>query len=144
LDRLYTIRKCNNKTGDYCLYYYLGQCLACAKENGTKEQNAEITKEISQVLQDDYLGVKNDLFEKMKQESEVIDYERAIEIRENIAHIESLMEQQKIVLTENINIDVFGYSYDQGWMCVQVFFVRQGKLIERDVSIFPFYKDSKE
>src|SRR5690625_6308024 len=54
------------------------------------------------------------------------------------------MEQQKIVLTENINIDVFGYSYDQGWMCVQVFFVRQGKLIERDVSIFPFYKDSKE
>ena len=33
--------------------------------------------------------------------------------------------------------DVFGFAYDKGWMCVQVFFVRQGKLIERDVSLFP-------
>src|SRR5699024_11874038 len=92
-----------------------------------------------QFLHGAYSGVKNDLIEKMKQASEIMDYERAIELRENIAHIEALMEQQKIVLTENINIVVFGYSYDQGWMCVQVFFVRQGKLIERDVSIFPFY-----
>src|SRR5699024_12649824 len=92
--------------------------LACAKEPGTKEQYAEITKEISQFLHGAYSGVKNDLIEKMKQASEVMDYERAIEIRENIAHIEALMEQQKIVLTENINIDVFGYSYDQGCMCV--------------------------
>lgn len=144
LDRLYPLRKCNNKPGDYCLYYHLGQCLACAKEPGTKEQYDEITKEISQFLHGAYSGVKNDLIEKMQQASEIMDYERAIELRENIAHIEALMEQQKIVLTENINIDVFGYSYDQGWMCVQVFFVRQGKLIERDVSIFPFYKDSKE
>src|SRR5699024_6180727 len=50
LDRLYPLRKCNNKPGDYCLYYHLGQCLACAKEPGTKEQYAEITKEISQFL----------------------------------------------------------------------------------------------
>src|SRR5699024_7304681 len=144
LDRLYTLRKCNNKPGDYCLYYHLGQCLACAKEPGTKEQNDEITKEISQFLHNAYTAMKNDLIEMLQQASQIIDKEKTIELRENIAHIEALMEQKKIVLTENINIDVFGYSYDQGWMCVQVFFVRQGKLIERDVSIFPFYKDSKE
>ena len=144
LDRLYPLRKCNNKPGDYCLYYHLGQCLACAKEPGTKEQYEKITKEITQFLHGAYPGVKKDLIVKMNQASEEMNYERAIEIRENITHIEALMEQQKIVLTENINIDVFGYSYNQGWMCVQVFFVRQGKLIERDVSIFPFYKDSKE
>src|SRR5699024_5177556 len=80
---------------------HLGQCLACAKEPGTKEQYAEITKEISQFLHGAYSGVKNDLIEKMKQASEVKDYERAIEIRENIAHIEALMEQKKIDLTEN-------------------------------------------
>lgn len=144
LDRLYPLRKCNNKPGDYCLYYHLDQCLACAKDPGTKEQYDKIIKEITQFLHGAYPGVKKDLIAKMNQASEEMDYERAIELRENINHIEALMEQQKIVLTENIDIDVFGYTYNQGWMCVQVFFVRQGKLIERDVSIFPFYKDSEE
>ena len=40
--------------------------------------------------------------------------------------------------------DVFGYAVDKGWMCVQVFFVRQGKLIERDVSMFPIYDEPEE
>ena len=40
--------------------------------------------------------------------------------------------------------DIFGYAVDKGWMCVQVFFVRQGKMIERDVSIFPAYQDPEE
>ncbi len=144
LDRLYPLRKCNNKPGDYCLYYHLGQCLACAKEPGTKEQYKKVVSEITDFLQGRYQGIKKDLIVKMNQASEHMDYERAMELRDNITHIEALMEQQKVVLNENINIDIFGYSYNQGWMCVQVFFVRQGKLIERDVSIFPFYKDSKE
>lgn len=144
LDRLYPLRKCNNKPGDYCLYYHLGQCLACSKNPGTKEQYNEIIREISRFLQGAYKGVKNDLIIKMNQASEQMDYERAIELRESIKHIEALMEQQKVVLHEIIDIDIFGYSYNQGWMCVQVFYVRQGKLIERDVSIFPFYQDSQE
>ena len=144
LDRLYPLRKCNNKPGDYCLYYHIGQCLACSKSPGTKERYDEIIKEISRFLQGAYKGVKNDLIIKMNQASEQMDYERAIELRESITHIEALMEQQKVVLNEIIDIDVFGYSYNQGWMCVQVFYVRQGKLIERDVSIFPFYQGSQE
>ena len=144
LDRLYPLRKCNNKPGDYCLYYHIGQCLACSKSPGTKERYDEIIREISRFLQGAYKGVKNDLIIKMNQASEQMDYERAIELRESITHIEALMEQQKVVLNEIIDIDVFGYSYNQGWMCVQVFYVRQGKLIERDVSIFPFYQGSQE
>src|SRR5699024_4832322 len=54
------------------------------------------------------------------------------------------MEQQKVTFNEKVNIDIFGFSYNKGWMCVQVFFIRQGKLIERDVSIFPFYNDAKD
>ena len=42
------------------------------------------------------------------------------------------------------NRDVFGYYVDKGWMCVQVFFVRQGKLIQRDVNMFPYYNDAEE
>ena len=54
------------------------------------------------------------------------------------------MTRQKMTNTDLIDRDVFGYAVDKGWMCVQVFFVRQGKLIERDVSTFPFYNEASE
>ena len=54
------------------------------------------------------------------------------------------MEKQKITMTDFTDRDVFGYAVDKGWMCVQVFFVRQGKLIERDVSMFPLYNEPEE
>ena len=47
-------------------------------------------------------------------------------------------------MTDFTDRDVFGFAFDKGWMCVQVFFVRQGKLIERDVSIFPIYDEPEE
>src|SRR5690625_3378601 len=80
----------------------------------------------------------------MFEASDQLNFERAQELRDQIHHIEAIMERQKMVLNDRADRDVFGYSYNKGWMCVQVFFVRQGKLIERDVAIFPFFKDSKE
>ena len=142
LDRIYPFRKCNNKPGDYCLYYHLDQCLACSKEQTKKSVYGEMKQEVKRFLQGGHHEIKEKLLKKMYQASEETDYERAIELRNQIQHIDALMEQQKVVLNENIDIDVFGYSYTKGWMCVQVFFVRQGKLIERDVSTFPFYQDS--
>ena len=76
--------------------------------------------------------------------SEALDFERAKEYRDKIAHIEITMEKQKMMTTDFIDRDVFGFSYDKGWMCVQVFFVRQGKLIERDVSLFPVYDEPEQ
>ena len=49
-----------------------------------------------------------------------------------------------MTLTDLLDRDVFGYSVDKGWMCVQVFFIRQGKLIEREVSLFPFTTKRKK
>src|SRR5699024_4921112 len=54
------------------------------------------------------------------------------------------MERQTMVSNDGIDRDVFNYTYNKGWMCVQVFFIRQGKLIEREVSIFPIYNDAEE
>src|SRR5699024_12859449 len=88
--------------------------------------------------------IKADLKEKMYEVSEQLNFERAKELRDQIHHIEVMMEQQKMVLNDLIDRDIFGYSYNKGWMCVQVFFVRQGKLIERDVAIFPFFGEADE
>lgn len=73
-----------------------------------------------------------------------MEFEKAAEYRDQIKAIETVMTKQKMTNTDLIDRDIFGYATDKGWMCVQVFFVRQGKLIERDVSMFPFYNDAQE
>ena len=144
LDRMYPLRKCNNKPGDYCLYYHLGQCLACGDEEVPKETYEAITREIAKFLQGGYRDIKSQLNSKMLEASEQLNFERAQELRDQIQHIEAVMEQQKVMLNEKVNIDIFGYSYNKGWMCIQVFYVRHGKLIERDVSFFPFYSEPED
>lgn len=144
LDRIYPLRKCNNKPGDYCLYYHLGQCLACSKEPPTTERYQEIVSHVVSFLNGGHNTIKKELIEKMEEASQVLNFERAQELRDQIQHIDALMERQTMVSNDGVDRDIFNYSFDKGWMCVQVFFVRQGKLIERDVSIFPFYNDAEE
>src|SRR5690625_4717291 len=144
LDRLYPLRKCNNPPGRYCLYYHLDQCLACCETAVPKEKYDKIIKEISRFLHGGFKEIKSDLHEKMLMASEQLNFERAQELRDQITHIEAVMEQQKVTLNEKVNIDIFGYSYNKGWMCIQVFYIRHGKLIERDVSVFPFFSESKD
>ncbi|WLR50145.1 excinuclease ABC subunit UvrC [Bacillus tianshenii] len=144
LDRLYPLRKCSKLPDRVCLYYHMGQCLApCVKEVEAEENN-EIVQNITRFLKGGYQDIKKELAGKMQQASEALEFERAKEYRDQIAHIEAVMEKQKMTLKELKDRDVFGFAYDKGWMCVQVFFVRQGKLIERDVSLFPFYDEAEE
>lgn len=143
LDRLYPLRKCNNPKGRPCLYYHMNQCLACSDNPPSKEDYQKIIQEITSFLQGGYGQIKKKLKQKMLEASESLNFERAKELRDQIQHIEIVMERQKMTLNDRLDRDVFGYSYDKGWMCIQVFFIRHGKLIERDVSIFPFF-DSPE
>ncbi len=144
LDRLYPLRKCQTLPNRVCLYYHLGQCLApCVKEI-EKETYTKMVQEITNFLNGGHTTVKDELQKKMLEASEQLDFERAKEYRDQIAHIEAVMEKQKITTTDFTNRDVFGYAVDKGWICVQVFFVRQGKLIERDVSLFPSYGEPAE
>ena len=100
--------------------------------------------DISRFLNGGYNGVKKELTEKMAAAAENLEFERAKEYRDQIANIEAVMEKQTMMMNDFTDRDVFGYAVEKGWMCVQVFFVRQGKLIERDVSIFPLYQDPEE
>ncbi|MGX4669842.1 excinuclease ABC subunit UvrC [Cerasibacillus sp. JNUCC 74] len=144
LDRLYPLRKCNNPPGRPCLYYHMKQCYACSEHPPTKEEYAAIVQNVTSFLQGGYKTIKKALIKKMHQASEELNFERAKELRDQIQHIESVMEQQKVSLNDRTDRDIFAYSYDKGWMCIQVFFIRQGKLIERDVSIFPFFDEAEE
>jgi excinuclease ABC subunit C len=126
------------------LYYHLGQCLACSDDPPSRDFYKEITQEISRFLKGGHQAIKQTIQEKMYQASEDLNFERAKELRDQLTHIDSVMEQQKMTLEDRTDRDIFNFSYDKGWMCVQVFFIRQGKLIERDVSIFPFFDEPTE
>jgi len=144
LDRIYPLRKCSTLPDRVCLYYHLEQCLAPCIKEVKDEEYRKIMDEITRFLNGGYKEIKKELTQKMSAAAEELDFERAKEYRDRIAHIEATMEKQKMTTTDFTDRDVFGYAFDKGWMCVQVFFIRQGKLIERDVSMFPFYNEPEE
>ncbi|MBT2761851.1 excinuclease ABC subunit UvrC [Paenibacillus sp. ISL-20] len=142
LDRMYPLRKCGVMPKEVCLYYHMGQCLApCVKEI-PKSAYEQITGEITSFLSGGHEEIKKELQRKMQEAAEDLYFERAKELRDQIIHIDTLMEKQKITTTDTRDRDVFGYAVDKGWMCVQILYMRQGKMVQRNKSVFPFYGDA--
>ncbi|MNM79957.1 UvrABC system protein C [compost metagenome] len=102
----------------------------------------EISQEITRFLSGGHEEIKKELRRKMEEAAEDLYFERAKELRDQIINIDALMEKQKISMADSRDRDVFGFAVDKGWMCVQILYMRQGKMIERHASIFPFYGDA--
>ena len=144
LDRIFPFRKCTNPPSKVCFYYHIGQCMAhtvCHKDEAYFKAMAQ---EVSDFLKGQDDKIIDDLKEKMNAAAQSMEFERAAEYRDLIQAIGTLRTKQRVMAKDLQNRDVFGYYVDKGWMCVQVFFVRQGKLIERDVNLFPYYNDPDE
>ncbi len=144
LDRIFPFRKCTNPPSKVCFYYHIGQCMAhtiCKKGEAYFKSMAQ---EVSDFLKGQDDKIINDLKGKMAKAAQSMEFERAAEYRDLIQAIGTLRTKQRVMAKDLQNRDVFGYYVDKGWMCVQVFFVRQGKLIERDVNLFPYYNDPDE
>lgn len=144
LDRLYPLRKCKTLKKQVCLYYHIGQCLAPCEfpvEDATYQQ---MVKEISSFLNGGHKAVQQELRRKMEFEAEQLNFERAKELRDQITHIDRVMEVQKITVTDMVNRDVFGFYAEKGLLCVQVFYVRAGKIIERSVNISKHFGTPEE
>ena len=144
LDRIFPFRKCSNPPSKVCFYYHLGQCMAhtvCHKDEAYFKGMAQ---EVSDFLKGQDDKIIDELKLKMTTAAQNMEFERAAEYRDLIQAIGTLRTKQRVMAKDLQNRDVFGYYVDKGWMCVQVFFVRQGKLIERDVNLFPYYNDPDE
>ena len=144
LDRIFPFRKCTNPPSKVCFYYHIGQCMAhtvCKKDEAYFKSMAQ---EVSDFLKGQDDKIIDDLKGKMASAAQAMEFERAAEYRDLIQAIGTLRTKQRVMAKDLQNRDVFGYYVDKGWMCVQVFFVRQGKFIERDVNLFPYYNDPDE
>lgn len=144
LDRLYPLRKCKKLKPKVCLYYHIGQCLAPCEFIVEEQTYQQLVKEITDFLNGGYEAITADLVKKMEHEAEVMNFERAAELRDLVIHIGRVMETQKVTHADRVDRDVFGVYADKGYMSIQVFIIRQGKMIERAASVFRYHSTESE
>lgn len=144
VNQIFPIRKCRHLGRQECLYYHMHQCLApCVRETDPKVQ-AAIKSDVVRFLKGDMEDVLKSLRAKMQAAAEELQFERAKELRDQILHIEHIKEKQSIDFSDRTSRDVFGYYEDKGYISFYGFFIRDGKLLERTLSITPIYEDVEE
>lgn len=144
LDRIFPFKKCKNPANKVCFYYHIGQCNAHTICKTDKAYWDGLVDDVKNFLNGHDDKIVNDLKAKMMAMAEQMEFERAAEYRDLIEAVGTLRTKQRVMNQDMQDRDIFGYYVDKGWMCVQVFFVRQGKLIQRDVNLFPYYNEAEE
>ena len=135
LNRMYPLRKCRKLPKKECLYYHMGQCLAPCINKVDKSVYDDIKNKINSILK----GNVHDEIKKFKvlmnEASDNLDFEKAIEYRNIINSLEQVSQRQK--MEEHISdTDVFGYFANDDYLSIQVFHIREGKMIERNGYLF--------
>lgn len=137
LNRLYPLRKCNHIPKKPCLYYSLNQCLAPCVQDVDPEKYITIRKEIIKLLNGDIKDKVKELTDKMLEASEQLNFEQAKEYRDLISHIQYVTAKQHVQFNDHIDRDILGYYVDHGYLSIQLFFMRNGKLLSRDINLVP-------
>lgn len=144
LQKVYPLRRCNGYQGRPCLYANMGQCLGpCYHEVPTAEYDAQIHK-IQRFLDGDTKTVKKTLNTKMMAAAEKLEFERAADLRDQLKFIEATVEKQKIISKDGTPRDLFNFYLDKGWLSVQVFFIRQARLMKREKRTFAIVDTAEE
>lgn len=144
LNRLFPFRKCRQIPSRPCLYYHLEQCLGPCIQEVDPGTYTEMRKGVSEFLQGDQRKIIAHLEAKMQAAAEDLHFERAKEYRDLIDDLKLLREKQNITLNDFVDRDVVGYATSQDQMCVQVYYLRSGKLLARDNFIFPYFEEPEE
>ena len=137
LNRIYPLRKCKTYNKKPCLYYHINQCLGYCTNNIDIQIINNMKNNITKFLKGDDLEVIKKLQNEMQEESKNLRFEKAKELKELLDYINITLKKQKVEIKDDIDRDLFGFYVDKGYISIQVFFIRSGKILERHKSIFP-------
>ena len=137
MNRLYPLRKCNHIPKKPCLYYSLGQCLAPCIQDVDSQIYVDMKKSIVKLLNGDIKEKVDELTEKMLKASHELNFEQAKEYRDLIASIQYVTAKQHVQFDDRVDRDILGYYVDKGYLSIQLFFMRNGKLLSRDLNLVP-------
>lgn len=144
LNRIYPLRKCRRMPKKECLYYHMGQCLAPCIRDIDERVYADMVSGIQKFMRGDVREMLDTLHREMEQASEELLFEKAQEKLSLIHAIEHVTAKQQIDFKDRKDRDVFGYYVDKGYISIQGFFLRGGKLLERTLSIEPLYENEAD
>ena len=137
LNRVYPLKKCEGIKKELCLYYHIHECLGYCSKDLNKQDLERMEKEILSFLNGNDKILVNRLEEKMKEYSDSLNFEMALEMKQELDYIKVIMDKQKVELHDLVNRDVIGYYFDKGYISVQIFFLRNGKMVGGHTEIFP-------
>ena len=144
LNRIYPFRKCHTMEKKVCLYYQIGQCLGYCENKVSKERINEMISEVTSFLKGNYLIVRKKIENLMKEASDKLNFEAAIEYKEMLEYIDKVLEKQKISLNDNINRDVINYYVKNDYISFQVLHLIDGRINMREKEVFALVDDVKE
>lgn len=133
LKTMFPLRTCRKMNPDRpCLNYHIKRCLAPCAGYVSKEEYGKMIKSVCMVLDGRTTELERDLKQRMQEAAEEYAFEEAARLRDQLQAVERLNESQKAVTNNGGDMDVIGFAQDMTGNCLQIFFVRKGKLIGRD------------
>ena len=144
LNRMYPLRKCTTYNKKPCLYYHINQCLGYCTNCVPQEKIEVMRNDIIKFLKGDHTLITDKIKKEMIEESELMHYEKAKELKELLDYIEVVLTKQQVEMGDMVDRDVFGFYTDKGYLSVQVFFIRGSKLIGKHSKIFPLIDEVNE
>ena len=144
LNKVFPLRKCHQLPKKPCLYYSLGQCLAPCINKVDPDNYLKISQQINNFLQNKDNELYQIIEQKMFDASDQMDFEQAIMYREILNSINVIHDKQTITSNDIGNRDIFGYYVSDGYINIQVFHIRFGKVIQRSGEVFEVLDDVDE
>lgn len=144
LNRIYPFRKCHTMQKKVCLYYHIGQCLGYCEKKIDKQVIKEMISEVTSFLHGNYDEVRKKIKSLMIDASNKLNFERAIEYKQMLEYIDTVLEKQKISLNDNVTRDVINYYVKNDYISFQVLHLRDGRINMRDGEVFPLIDDVKD
>ena len=141
LNRLYPLKKCDGKPKDVCLYYHIGECLGYCSKDFSKEKVRDMENEILSFLRGNDQILRDKIMAKINQYSEALNFEMALDLKKELEYIDVVLDKQKVELHDFVNRDVIAYYVDNGYLSIEILFIRNGKLLNHKNEIFPINLD---
>lgn len=133
IQRAFRIRSCRTMQADRpCLQYHLHHCDAPCVHYITKGEYGKLVGQAVDILEGRDTGIVRKLQERMEAASEEMEFEKAAMYRDQIAAVKVIQEQQNITTVGGGDMDVIGFAGDAGQTCVQIYTIRQGRLMGRE------------
>jgi len=144
LNRLYPLKKCEGTPKDVCLYYHIGECLGYCSKKIDNDKVIEMENEILSFLKGNDQVLRDKLMSKITKYSEDLNYEMALELKKELEYIDIVLDKQKVELHDFVNRDVISYCIDNGYLSIEILFIRNGKLLNHKNDIFPISVDVED